>query len=405
MQRKFLTLLLLLAVAHTAFAEKFDVMEDLTIGASFGYHPSRLRFPELPKDAYSNKPSRHSVVASIFAEYGITKNLYIRPELAFLGRGGKLNLDMKKMGGVNGLYSLKSAYFDIRIPVLYKFPLEKTKFEPYAYIAPIIGFSAGGRMRLQEMENGVVINDYNIKLSKGNMASTLFAMGFGGGVTYPITIANNICRLGVEVGYELGLTDTRSKREKSGSSVTVNHVDNPVVTPRRLSGWEMKVVFSVPLSIFKQVKKSKASTRHYVATTPSPVEKSCYTLEEIKQLISEGKEVKGKTICAVDDINFDVAKSIIKPEAASYLNKVAEVLIETGLLVEVKGHTDNTGSPESNMELSKNRALAVVDYLKSQGVSPKNISYSYYGETAPLTTNNTTEGQKLNRRVEFVLNH
>jgi OOP family OmpA-OmpF porin len=167
----------------------------------------------------------------------------------------------------------------------------------------------------------------------------------------------------------------------------------------------MKVVFSVPLSIFKQVKKSKASTRHYVATTPSPVEKSCYTLEEIKQLISEGKEVKGKTICAVDDINFDVAKSIIKPEAAAYLNKVAEVLIETGLLVEVKGHTDNTGSPESNMELSKNRALAVVDYLKSQGVSPKNISYSYYGETAPLTTNNTTEGQKLNRRVEFVLNH
>ena len=405
MIKKLLSLLLLLSIGHTALAEEPKWMEKLNVGASFGYHPSLMRMPKLPKDCFSGRPARHSVVASLFAEYGFTDNIYIRPELAVLGRGGNINLDMEKVGGVDGIFKLKSAYFDIRIPVLYKFNLDKTKFQPYAYVAPILGFSAGGKLSLQEEVNGMPTNYYELKLSKGNMASSYFAFGFGGGVTYPITIANNICRLGVEVGYEVGVTDTRSKREKSGSSVSINYVETPVISPRKLSGWEMKVTFAVPLAIFKQVKKSRSTTTRYIPTKSSSVEKSCYTLEEIKQLIAEGKEVRGKTICAVNDINFDVAKSIIKPESAKYLKKIADVLVETGLAVEVKGHTDNTGTPESNMQLSKDRALAVVEYLKSEGVSPNKISYSYYGETAPLTTNNTEEGKRLNRRVEFVLNH
>ena len=404
MIKKLLSLLILLAVAHTAFAEKFNFMEDITVGATFGYHPSRMRLPDFPKNAYSGRPGRHSLSGTIFAEYGFNENFYIRPEIGFVGRGGKLNLDMDKMGGVNGLYTLKAAYFDIRIPVLYNFNLEKTKFQPYAYIAPIFGFTAGGKLSLQEMQGNEVVNEYNLKLSKGNMAAAYFAVSLGGGVTYPITIANHTCHIGAEVGYELGFTDTRSKRERNGSSVSVNPVQTPIVSKRKLSGWDIKATFSVPLAIFKQIKK-KSSTPRYVATKASPVEKSCYTLEEIKQCVAEGKAVKGKTICAVSDINFDTAKSTIKPESANYLKKVAEVLINTGLLVEVKGHTDNTGSAEFNMQLSKDRALAVVEYLKSEGVSPNNISYSYYGQTKPLTTNDTEEGKRLNRRVEFELNH
>ncbi|MBQ5924409.1 MAG: OmpA family protein, partial [Alistipes sp.] len=73
------------------------------------------------------------------------------------------------------------------------------------------------------------------------------------------------------------------------------------------------------------------------------------------------------------------------------------------LYVEVKGHTDNTGPEDLNLRLSKARALVVMEYLKECGVSSKRISYAYYGEDLPLSTNETAEGRRLNRRVEFEL--
>ena len=120
-------------------------------------------------------------------------------------------------------------------------------------------------------------------------------------------------------------------------------------------------------------------------------------------MIAEGKSVKGKTICAINEINFDFDKSTIKEESKPYLDQLAHVLAEIDMEVEVKGHTDDKGSDEFNMRLSKDRALAVVNYLIEKGVSKDRISYSYYGERLPLTTNSTPEGRQQNRRVEFEL--
>ena len=53
------------------------------------------------------------------------------------------------------------------------------------------------------------------------------------------------------------------------------------------------------------------------------------------------------------------------------------------------------------MKLSKDRAKAVYDYLVGHGVKKSSLSYSYYGMTRPLDTNETEEGRKMNRRVEF----
>ena len=69
--------------------------------------------------------------------------------------------------------------------------------------------------------------------------------------------------------------------------------------------------------------------------------------------------------------------------------------------VEVKGHTDNIGSDEVNMKISRQRAKAVMDYLIEQGVNPGKISYSYYGATNPRVSNDTLEGRRINRRVEI----
>ena len=175
---------------------------------------------------------------------------------------------------------------------------------------------------------------------------------------------------------------------------------------RKFSGIEIKATLGVPFSVFKK-KAAPAPTR--VAVTPAPQpkpepvvkEKPCYTLEEINDMMLRGEPVEGKTICAIDAINFDFGKSTIKRESHDYLNNLANTLIRTNAKIEVKGHTDNVGTEEFNMKLSKDRAKAVMDYLISRGVNKSKLTYSYYGMSRPLTTNDTEEGRTMNRRVEF----
>ena len=174
---------------------------------------------------------------------------------------------------------------------------------------------------------------------------------------------------------------------------------------RKFSGFEIKATLGVPFSVFK---KKAAPAPAPVAVTPAPrprpvvvKEKPCYTLEEINDMMVRGESVEGKTICAIDAINFDFGKSTIKSESHDYLNQLATTLIRTNAKIEVKGHTDNVGTEEFNMKLSKDRAKAVMDYLINRGVDKNKLTYSYYGMSRPLTTNDTEEGRTMNRRVEF----
>ena len=127
---------------------------------------------------------------------------------------------------------------------------------------------------------------------------------------------------------------------------------------------------------------------------------NCYTLDDIIDMMARGESVEGKTICAVDDINFDFNSSDIREESYGYLDKLASTLVRMNAYVEVKGHTDNVGTDEVNMRISRQRAKAVLDYLVEQGVNPNKISYSFYGSTRPLVSNETLEGRRINRRVE-----
>jgi outer membrane protein OmpA-like peptidoglycan-associated protein len=67
----------------------------------------------------------------------------------------------------------------------------------------------------------------------------------------------------------------------------------------------------------------------------------------------------------------------------------------------VSGHTDNSGSPEYNLTLSRKRAASVKAFLISQGVSPERVKIEYYGITRPVASNDTTEGRNKNRRVDI----
>lgn len=102
------------------------------------------------------------------------------------------------------------------------------------------------------------------------------------------------------------------------------------------------------------------------------------------------------------NIFFDTDKYELLPDSKSELEKLISFLLKnTGLHIEIGGHTDNEGSDTHNMTLSLNRAKAVYDYLIANGISADKLSYKGYGETMPINSNDTPEGRANNRRTEF----
>lgn len=74
---------------------------------------------------------------------------------------------------------------------------------------------------------------------------------------------------------------------------------------------------------------------------------------------------------------------------------------DTNVLIE--GHTDNTGTDEYNLELSKKRASSVQDYLVSLGLNYQRLEIAGYGESQPITENDSAAGRQTNRRVEVAI--
>jgi outer membrane protein OmpA-like peptidoglycan-associated protein len=86
------------------------------------------------------------------------------------------------------------------------------------------------------------------------------------------------------------------------------------------------------------------------------------------------------------------------------LNSVSLVVNEFNqTVIEVAGHTDNTGSDAYNQQLSLQRANAVAAYLRTRNVLPDRMITVGMGEGRPVTTNDTDAGRQLNRRVELTL--
>lgn len=389
-------------------------------GLGGGYHSSHMSFSDLNEDIFPESKNRGSGVFSVFAqgEFGSQGNFAVRPQLSFLTRGGKLT-DIANVEGFyqdNGLdevfYSLRSRYIDIRVPLIWQFGRAASTVRPYVFAAPVLGFATAGDIMLIAEGTGGDVSGYRTELSDANMASTYFAAQVGAGVKFAIPVAGDRCWLGIEASYELGFTDTYGSKEKDreandlaqlfGSSYSIDGT-------RKLSGFEVQAVLAVPFSIFKKKAQPAPDPEPQpVVAAPEPEpqpapEKPCYTLDEIIDLMAKNQSIEGKTICAVDAITFDFSKSTIRPESHGYLDKLATTLIRSNRRVEVKGHTDNVGSADFNMNLSRERAEAVVEYLVKKGVDRNKLTYSYYGMSRPLSTNDTEEGRAMNRRVEFTI--
>lgn len=100
------------------------------------------------------------------------------------------------------------------------------------------------------------------------------------------------------------------------------------------------------------------------------------------------------------NIYYETDSFRILPQSKPELNKLVDFLANNrGLKVEIQGHTDSSGNPESNMELSKRRAKSVVDYLVENNISVSRLEFDGYGDTKPIASNETSEGRRQNRRT------
>lgn len=104
------------------------------------------------------------------------------------------------------------------------------------------------------------------------------------------------------------------------------------------------------------------------------------------------------------NVTFAVNSADINQAFYDVLDSVALVLNEyEKTLVEVAGHTDNTGSDEYNQQLSQKRASSVAAYLRSRQVMAERLIEVGGGENYPVASNDTAEGRQMNRRVEITI--
>lgn len=134
------------------------------------------------------------------------------------------------------------------------------------------------------------------------------------------------------------------------------------------------------------------------------VEKEAMKQEVVADAAAMGNDINATGHVPVYGIYFDTGKSEIKPESEAALAEIAKLLKDNGTLgIYVVGHTDNVGSLDSNMKLSKNRADAVAKALTAKyRITASRLKPYGVASLSPVASNDTADGKAKNRRVELV---
>lgn len=112
---------------------------------------------------------------------------------------------------------------------------------------------------------------------------------------------------------------------------------------------------------------------------------------------------KGEII-TLHNILFNTDESVLLPQSYNDLHSLIELLnAHPTIKIELRGHTDNQGTAEHNRRLSDDRAKAVATYLIEHGIDARRLTWKGFGKNKPIDTNETPEGRRNNRRVEYII--
>lgn len=103
---------------------------------------------------------------------------------------------------------------------------------------------------------------------------------------------------------------------------------------------------------------------------------------------------------------FDVGSSVLKPKFEDRVTRLAKIMNKfPDTKMDIIGHTDNSGKTASNLTLSNDRSLHVLESLRDHGVKASRLTSHGEGETKPIADNSTDAGKAENRRVEFEMTY
>lgn len=161
--------------------------------------------------------------------------------------------------------------------------------------------------------------------------------------------------------------------------------------------------------VLKIAKKGMETWVHVVAQHTGGyflfiIEKQLMEQDVTANADSMAASIKNTGKAAIYGIYFDSGKAEIKPESEPALNEIVKLLqADPKLKLYVVGHTDNVGTYDYNVNLSKERADAVVKVLTGKyGIAVSRLLACGDGPAAPVESNRTEEGRAKNRRVELV---
>ncbi len=167
------------------------------------------------------------------------------------------------------------------------------------------------------------------------------------------------------------------------------------------------------LKIIKETEAQEKPPTELAKTSLDPdtkedVEQTSLTSSVRKDQHNSKEVPKTNKHLVLDNSLFDYDKSSLGSKAIAPLNILVEYLKENPeKKAEIIGHTDNKGSKNYNLKLSKRRSQSVADYLINQGIDRKRLVVLGHGEEKPIAANqlpdgtDNPEGRKLNRRIEI----
>ncbi len=118
----------------------------------------------------------------------------------------------------------------------------------------------------------------------------------------------------------------------------------------------------------------------------------------LAQKLREGEAI------TLPSLQFDSGQSKVRPSSMAELDQLVQHMKKNpGMVLDIFGFTDSSGSRQANQSISLQRAQAVAKYLEDRGIPRKQLNPQGYGEAFPVAPNTTAAGRRLNRRIEFRL--
>jgi chemotaxis protein MotB len=213
-----------------------------------------------------------------------------------------------------------------------------------------------------------------------------------------------------------------SERQISSRAQTMIEVLNQQIAAlrRQLSALEDALQASEKNNKDSQTKLADLGQRLNVALAQRIQELSRYRSEffgRLRAILGNRPDIRivGDRFVFQSEVFFDTGQAVLLPEGRNELDQVAAALVDLDRqipadlpwVLRVDGHTDSRPitSPQfpSNWELSSARAIAVVQYLISKGVSPQRLVAAGFGEFQPIDPGKTDEAYQRNRRIELKL--